>query len=932
MKRWARKLLEKHIRGVIAPHHTWLTVLAFLLTGVAIWMIATTWNINSSFRTLLAEDSEANRAYRAVAERLGSGSALFTVIDSPDLDANIEFAKKYAEKLRSLDSVALAHYHNDKTFYENHLLLYLPVERLEQLRRRVKKKLKQKKREANPLFVSLDDEKSESSDGDWFEGHKMARAKRKLKHTDYKEYLVSDDQYSVTIVVRFVETSTNLMATNRLLDKVKKVGQKLDPASYHPEMKLQYGGGLINRQQEYESIVSDIKYSALFTLLGILFVIALYFRRIRAVTFVLAPLIMGVLWTLALGFWLFGELTIISVFIFAIILGLGIDFGIHLLSSYDTYRYEGNSPVDALVDCYADTGRATVIGALTTFATFVVISFADFKGLAQFGQISSIGVICTLVAMLFVLPALVLTWHDLHPYRPSNHPPLLIRGYQYAKRVLQGLAPTSRSGQTDGTTEPNGEVGRVGKGFESAGSSEAPRPTMFDIPVNSTTVTAAVVLSGLLTAGTAMALPYLEFEENFHSIGNLKPVWQQNDSGKQNVKQLYLKNIGRFGKKAAKYVDERAVQIRKKLSPETFKRQRTEHSVGDKYTSAVNKQTSSTPTVLLFDSKKEARKLFRRARQLQREGELKTFRAVDSIYAFMPGTKRQQKRRLQEIRKIKRLVQKEDLELLKKKDRKRIDQLRKHLQVEQPVGIYDLPNWTKRLFREAGPNPKQAAEGEDFAFEYIVFINEKVDLRVGKDARQFLREVRSLADQTGVDFKMASQANIYVSMLDHIKISGPKMILIALIIVLGLLALTFGGLLRGLFALLPLLFGAFWMLGLSVLVGLRLDFFNVIIIPVVIGIGIDDGVHFYVKYLKHGVGSIERVLHTVGSAVAMTSVTSGIGFGGLAIAEYSGLQSIGYLAILGIASTFVATILLLPALLWLAERSDTLSLEALLPE
>ena len=62
--------------------------------------------------------------------------------------------------------------------------------------------------------------------------------------------------------------------------------------------------------------------------------------------------------------------------------------------------------------------------------------------------------------------------------------------------------------------------------------------------------------------------------------------------------------------------------------------------------------------------------------------------------------------------------------------------------------------------------------------------------------------------------------------------------------------------------------------------------------------------------------------HMVGAAITMTTVTAIIGFGGLAVTHYAGLQSIGYLSIIGLVTTHLATISIMPSLFWLAEKRD----------
>ncbi len=866
-----KRFIAVFFRRVVGRYYVLITLLSLLVSVAAVWVIATHWNINSDFKALLPRTSAAYKAMEEVGNRVGSGSALFVVIDSPDEQANKKFAKLYAQKLRKLPEVALAHYHNDKTFFEKNELLYLDKEDLKKLHDRLAKKIRDEKRKANPLFVSLGSP-SDKKDDELLDKKHLQKKYGNLAQNNYKEYLVSDDGYSLTIVVRFVESSTNLEETNHLLNKVEKLGHSLQPTKFNPDMKIQFGGGLVNRQKEYSSILDDVQASALFTILGLFLVIGLYFRRVRAVAFVLTPLIMGVLWTLAIGFLVFGELTTVSVFIFAILLGLGIDFGIHLLSGYDHARIEGKEPVEALIDCFNTTGKATVVGALTTVVTFVVLAFAQFRGLSQFGQIASMGVLCTLLAMLVTLPAMILTLQRIAPHKPSP-----------IEKARIGLSPSTW--------------------FDEA--KVKPMAPLF----------LSIVVGLSLFAGLQMR--HLTFEENFHKVGKIRPPWEVEKSRKNEVR----KDARKQAKHAAHAIAVQATAVRKMVDPKSFKRQRKQMTVGAKYTSAVSGKQSSTPTLLLFDNPDNARKVYEYMAKLEREGKLETVRSVASIYAFMPGTMAQQKARMKEIDQIKKLIKDDDVHFLSKKERKRVDQLRAHLDVH-PFSIHDLPEWTKRLFKEAGPDARPPSKGEKYAYQYLIYVNEAIDGMRGKQARHFLSDLQQVKEHTGIDFRIGSQSYIYTAMLDQIKDDGATMMGIAVVIVLFILIVTFKHPLRGLFAFLPLALGALWMFGTATAIGLRLDFFNVIIIPVIIGMGVDDAVHFYYHYREHGRGSVGEVMDKVGGAIVMTSVTSMIGFGGLAVTDYAGLQSIGYMAIVGLAAELLATLLVLPAVLWMGEKYD----------
>lgn len=847
--------METLIRAV-DEHHRAVAIVSLLLTIVATIVVATRWNIDSDFKALLPQDSPAAEAMTEVGERVGSGSALFVVIDSPDQDANIEFAGKYAAELRKMDEVALAHYHNDKTFFEKHALLYLEREDLQQIRERLAEAIKEAKRRANPLFVALDkpepvtlktDDLEEKYEGD-------------LAQNKYKEYLVSDDGYALTIMVRFVETSTNLTATNTLLEQVERVGEQLDPKSFHEEMTIELGGGLVNRKREYDSLLGDVQISAVSTVLALFAVIALYFRRFRAVVLVLGPLAMSVLWTLALALLIFEALTTITAFIFAILLGLGIDFSIHLLSSYDNDRARGMERLDALIETYRGTGTATLLGAGTTFGVFVVLSFAQFRGLSQFGVVASVGVVAAALAMTVTLPALIAMLDRWAPVNPRER-----------------LLPI----------DPQGWSKR--RAF------------------------AMLAAAAVLTGAALFSAPDIVFEENFRSVGQIDWPWKSPEDDQMTP----LEHAESHGKRKGKWVYVRSRDIRGMAEPDTFINDRQQETVGQKYASGVGKLQTSTPTIVLFDEPARADQTYRALLDAQESGEVDTIKGVASIWAFVPPAE-DQADRLEEIRAIRELIEKENIKRFTREQQQQIEELRPKLDVEV-FDVYDLPGWAKRLFREAGPGAKAPADGEEFAFEYTVYLNEGVRSMVGEDARRFLADVTTIGTKVGFDLRVASPSVVYVAMLDNIKTDGARMMAIALVVVLLLLVLGFRNPVHATIALLPLTFGVAWMIGLAAFLGIKLDFFNVIILPVIIGIGVDDGVHFFHHWLESG--SVGDTVQRVGASVTMTSVTSMIGFGGLAITDYAGLASIGHLAICGIATTWIATLIVMPAVLTLKQGS-----------
>ena len=123
-----------------------------------------------------------------------------------------------------------------------------------------------------------------------------------------------------------------------------------------------------------------------------------------------------------------------------------------------------------------------------------------------------------------------------------------------------------------------------------------------------------------------------------------------------------------------------------------------------------------------------------------------------------------------------------------------------------------------------------------------------------------------------------------------------------------------------LLSLVPLGLGIVWMLGVMVLLGMKINFMNIFVTTMIIGIGVDYGVHMLHRRRELMDADGEEFaagLAETGRAIAMAAVTTSVGFGSLALSHYPGLRSIGYVAILGAVSTAMVAITMLPAYLQL---------------
>jgi uncharacterized protein len=99
------------------------------------------------------------------------------------------------------------------------------------------------------------------------------------------------------------------------------------------------------------------------------------------------------------------------------------------------------------------------------------------------------------------------------------------------------------------------------------------------------------------------------------------------------------------------------------------------------------------------------------------------------------------------------------------------------------------------------------------------------------------------------------------------------------------------------------------------LIGLPLNLFNLLAVPLVIGYGIDDHVFLVHRYQADQSGDPSRTLATTGRAIVLTSLSTTAGFAGLAVARFEGLRLLGLSGALAVLFCLLAAFAVLPALM-----------------
>lgn len=196
---------------------------------------------------------------------------------------------------------------------------------------------------------------------------------------------------------------------------------------------------------------------------------------------------------------------------------------------------------------------------------------------------------------------------------------------------------------------------------------------------------------------------------------------------------------------------------------------------------------------------------------------------------------------------------------------------------------------------------------------------------------RFYAELKAIDDVSPDDIGPVGPVTILSDAMRVMKWDALVIIAVALVVVLVVLVVLSRSVTRGLACYLPLVAGFVATLGAMALLDMRLGFFNMIVVPSLIGIGVDNNIYLLHRYHVEGRYSWSRVVSTTGLACIMAAVTTMAGFGGLLFAGHPGLRSIGTMALLGITILTTVSIVLVPSVLMVLERRLSGTGRGLLP-
>ena len=231
------------------------------------------------------------------------------------------------------------------------------------------------------------------------------------------------------------------------------------------------------------------------------------------------------------------------------------------------------------------------------------------------------------------------------------------------------------------------------------------------------------------------------------------------------------------------------------------------------------------------------------------------------------------------------------------------------------------------LFDNANPSDRRNIVNDDYSQSHI-----SVQLRNkgSYEYTHFFDTVQSdlnshfsplLSKYPEMDLRVTGGLSLMMALIDHISWAQIKSFGFALTIITILMVISLSSVQAGLISMVPNLLPAFFTFGVMGLLGIPLDTDTLIIAPLIIGIAVDDTIHFIAHYRDawFETGDVDLALKNtikeVGQAVTFTTLVLAIGFSMLAFSDYLGLAKTGIFGSLAIVVALSSDLLLLPALI-----------------
>jgi predicted RND superfamily exporter protein len=811
----------------------------------------------------------------------------------PENQKDIPELKKAVEEmnaaLEALPEIQYTEYKVDLSPVLQRIHFFVRTPDLREGLRRLGKKRDDMVERANPFFIDLGQPAYQLRMDDLVD--KYRRVGKKEIDDDY---YVSPDRKMLTMLAKPTFSLQEIAQSRELIETVRRIAAEKNFEARGIEVG--FTGSYVLYVDAYDSINRSITPTLIYALIGVSIVLIAFIHRVSLIAAMLLALVYSIVLTFGLTYLVIGELNLITSMFGGILAGLGIDFGIHLIGRFKEEYAENPNFIPAMIESILHTGKAATYSALTTTAAFISLIVSDFKGFSHLGTMSAYGILITSLSMFFVVPLILALAIKIYPnllkkyaakdrdhtvedrFNAKFNAPRLSRVALYSMlTVVVGAAIFVPRVQWDNDAR-----------------------NMLDYNIPSEVLQDEIALR-YDVVGTPVVVAQTETDEVRALWEHFEPLTESQDRILAQVLSVFA-FVPPVHQQRANYNlvqqfrrDSAAVQ--KSLIPPAYQN----------YWGDYQRMVARRPFELK-DVPEDLQSQFRNIPDAPEQGWL--------TYIYPEVSRLYRQEGLVELEEIVGEIEFPVLggqSLLnlayylptwERANRERIDGARKRMDVkvagDRTIKLSEREiNGILAQANKASPQELNAAGLSELG------VNKTIANRPFESLADLQQEKLSAYGTGSV---------VLVARFTYIVLQETRYLLVStVLLVLLILYASFRNIISSLMVLLPLVSGSILMVGLMSALGVKLNYFNVSVLPIVIGYGIDNGIFVFYRYVESG--SIFRTLYHTGHAALASSLTSLAGWGSLALAGHPGIQSMGILACLGLSSMMIMTLIMFPAVL-----------------
>jgi uncharacterized protein len=417
MKHWSVTHSLRALGSLQARRPFWPLLLGAVLTVIGA-LLATRLELRTRFDQLLPDHLASVVELRRLSERTGGQSNVFVVLEGADTTSLRAAGDALVPRLRALGPPWVVSAEDgvqaSRRFLEPRSGLFASTEQLQKVHDDVEARWQWEvgqqtgsnlDDDAPPPVTAASIKKTLGLDKDAGGSERFPDG-----------YYQSRDGHAVVVVARAAAAAGDLGRARETLARVDSVVRQVLGSPAAAGVKAGYAGDMVTGLSEYGAVRSDLVDVGVVGVSLVLAVVLLFFMRLRALLAMGATIGAGIAWTFGATQLAIGHLNVATGFLFSIVAGNGINFGIIYMARYFEERRAGRSPANAVLVAHEQTWPSTLTAAAAASAAYGSLWVTDFRAFKHFAFIGGFGMLACWVATYTLLPPMLLLFDRLRPF------------------------------------------------------------------------------------------------------------------------------------------------------------------------------------------------------------------------------------------------------------------------------------------------------------------------------------------------------------------------------------------------------------------------------------------------------------------------------------------------------------------------------------